>query len=69
MWTPPISESAEITQCMFPLDQSLLYEVNATLKKVIGFPSPAGMSLTKLSQDGNNLIPVLGEFGKWKENS
>jgi hypothetical protein len=29
------------------------------------FPSPAGMSLTKLSLAGNNLIiPVQGEFGK-----
>jgi len=29
------------------------------------FPSPAGMSLTKLSLDGNNLrIPGQGEFGK-----
>jgi hypothetical protein len=29
------------------------------------FPSPAGMSLTKLSLDGNNLIiPVQGEFGQ-----
>ncbi len=30
------------------------------------FPSPAGMSVTKLSLDGNNQIfPVQGEFGKW----
>ncbi len=30
------------------------------------FPSPAGMSLTKLSLVGNNLIfPGHGEFGKW----
>ncbi len=30
------------------------------------FPSPAGMSLTKLSLVGKNLIiPVQGEFGKW----
>jgi hypothetical protein len=29
------------------------------------FPSPAGMSLTKLSLDGKNLIiPVKGEFGE-----
>jgi hypothetical protein len=34
-------------------------------KKRFGvFPSPAGMSLTKLSLDGNNLIiPVQKEFG------
>jgi hypothetical protein len=36
-----------------------------TLKKVKGFPSPAGMSLTKLSLAGNNLIiPGQVEFGK-----
>jgi hypothetical protein len=29
------------------------------------FPSPAGMSLTKVSLGGNNfLIPAQGEFGK-----
>jgi hypothetical protein len=34
-------------------------------KKMLAvFPSPAGMSLTKLSLAGNYLdIPVLGEFG------
>jgi hypothetical protein len=33
-------------------------------KRFAIFPSPAGMSLTKLSLDGNNLIiPVQGEFG------
>jgi hypothetical protein len=36
-----------------------------TVKKVSGFPSPAGMSLTKVSLDGNNLIiPDQGDFGK-----
>ncbi len=35
-------------------------------KRFEGFPSPAGMSLTKPSLAGNHLIiPVLGEFGKW----
>ncbi len=29
-------------------------EAFTLLKKVSGFPSPAGMSLTKLSLDGNN---------------
>jgi hypothetical protein len=34
-------------------------------KKFAIFPSPAGMSLTKLSLDGNNLIiPAQGEFGQ-----
>jgi hypothetical protein len=34
-----------------------------TVKKGI-FPSPAGMSLTKLSKAGNNsIIPGQGEFG------
>jgi hypothetical protein len=33
-------------------------------KRLLFFPSPAGMSLTKLSLAGNNLItPVQGEFG------
>jgi hypothetical protein len=33
-------------------------------KKMIVFPVPAGMSLTKLSLAGNNLIiPGQGEFG------
>jgi hypothetical protein len=35
-----------------------------TVKKLLIFPSPAGMSLTKLSLVGNNLInPDKGEFG------
>jgi hypothetical protein len=34
-------------------------------KKLTIFPSPAGMSLTKLSLAGNSLIiPGQGEFGK-----
>jgi hypothetical protein len=34
------------------------------LKKLSNFPSPAGMSLNKLSLAGNNLIiPGYGEFG------
>jgi hypothetical protein len=43
------------------------WEINVHCKKRLTiFPSPAGMSLTKLSLDGNNLIiPVQGEFGKW----
>ncbi len=37
-----------------------------TVKKVIHFPDPAGMSLTKISLAVNNLIiPGQGEFGKW----
>jgi hypothetical protein len=37
-----------------------------TVKKGLAiFPTPAGMSLTKLSLDGNNLIiPAQGEFGQ-----
>ncbi len=36
-----------------------------TVKKVNDFPSPAGMSLTKLSLGGNIfIIPGQGEFGK-----
>jgi hypothetical protein len=37
-----------------------------TVKKSLAvFPSPVGMSLTKLSLAGNNLIiPGHGEFGK-----
>jgi hypothetical protein len=36
-----------------------------TVKNLTIFPSPAGMSLTKLSLDGNSLIiPVQGEFGQ-----
>jgi hypothetical protein len=35
-----------------------------TVKRLAVFPSSAGMSLTKLSLNGNNLfIPVQGEFG------
>ncbi len=35
-------------------------------KRLAVFPSPAWMSLTKLSLAGNNLIiPNQGEFGKW----
>ncbi len=35
-------------------------------KRLAIFPSPAGMSLTKLSLAGNNLIiPAQGGFGKW----
>jgi hypothetical protein len=34
-------------------------------KRFAIFPSPAGMSLTKLSQDGNTLIiPAQGDFGQ-----
>ncbi len=37
-----------------------------TVKKVIVFPSTAGMSLTKLTLAGNNLFtPVQGEIGWW----
>jgi hypothetical protein len=36
-----------------------------TVKRLAIFPSPAGMSLTKLSLTRKNLtIPVQGEFGK-----
>jgi len=38
----------------------------AQLKSLVVFLSPTGMSLTKLSLAGNNLIvPGQGEFGKW----
>ncbi len=37
-----------------------------TVKKVSDNPSPAGMSLTKLSPGSNNqIIPSQREFGKW----
>ncbi len=36
----------------WPEDERAQYNV----KKIIVFPAPAGMSLTKLSQGGNNLI-------------
>jgi hypothetical protein len=37
-----------------------------TVKKVIDFPAPRGLSLTKLSLTGNyQIIPGQGEFGKW----
>jgi hypothetical protein len=36
-----------------------------TVKKSLPiFPTPAGMSLTKLSLAGTNFIPRQGEFGK-----
>jgi hypothetical protein len=36
-----------------------------TVKKVIVFPVPAGMSLTKFSLAGNlKIIPGQGRFGK-----
>jgi hypothetical protein len=36
-----------------------------TVKKVSGFPSPVGMSLTKLFLASNNkIIPAQGEFGE-----
>jgi hypothetical protein len=40
--------------------------VEYTVKKMFAvFPSPAGMSLTKLSLAGNNLIiPCQGELGQ-----
>jgi hypothetical protein len=43
-----------------------LCEILCTVKKTLAvFTSPAGMSLTEPSLDGNNLIfPVQGEFGK-----
>jgi hypothetical protein len=45
---------------------SLKGQKSYTVKKKVScfFPSPAGMSLAKLSLGGNNLIiPVQGEFG------
>jgi hypothetical protein len=33
-------------------------------KRLAVFPSPAGMSLTKLSLGANLIIPAQGEFGK-----
>ncbi len=42
----------------------LFFKGPALKKKIIFFPSPAGMSLTELSLAGNNLIiPGQGEFG------
>jgi hypothetical protein len=41
--------------------ETTLYTVK---KRFVIFPSPAGMSLAKLSLDRNNIIlPVHGEFG------
>jgi len=40
-------------------------------KGLVIFPSPAGMSLTKLSLAGNNLpiVPVQGKFGQTKSRN
>ncbi len=50
-----------------PPSEKSVYIVLRKLKKRFAiFPSPAGMSLTKLSLAGNNLIiPAQREFGKW----
>jgi hypothetical protein len=46
---------------MFAISVEKAYTV---IKKIIVFPPPAGMSLTKLSLAGKNLIiPGHGEFG------
>ncbi len=43
-----------------------LQKVIHSKKRLAVFPSPAGMSPTKLSLAGNNLIiPLQLEFGKW----
>ncbi len=43
---------------------SITREIMCTVKKLTIFPSPACMSLTKLSLAGKNLIiPGQGEFG------
>jgi hypothetical protein len=43
----------------------ILKMVHCKIKRLAAFPSPAGLSLTKLSLGGNNLIiPAQGEFGK-----
>jgi hypothetical protein len=45
-------------------DGQVIWRTDYTVKKVIDFPVPSGMSLTKLSLAGNNLIiPCQGEFG------
>ncbi len=42
-----------------------LFQVLHCKKRLVVFPSPGGMSLTKLSLAGTNLIiPGQGEFGK-----
>jgi hypothetical protein len=45
---------------------SCRYMTYTVKKRLATFPSPAGMSLTKLYLCGNNLIiPAQGEFDKW----
>ncbi len=56
-WEPPTLPPSEKV--------CLLFSVNWKKRFAI-FPSPAGMSLTKLSLAGNNLIiPAQREFVKW----
>ncbi len=44
---------------------TLVFNIHSK-KRLAIFPSPAGMSLTKLSLAGNNwVIPGQGEFGQW----
>ncbi len=59
-WRGGRSPCSGRTRTLEPI-QNQLYTVK---KRFAIFPSPAGMSLTKLSLAGNNLnIPVQGEFG------
>jgi hypothetical protein len=55
----------EVTQGGCPMGQTMQsYSKYIVKKRLAGFPSPAGISLTKLSLAGNNLItPGQGEFG------
>jgi len=50
---------------LFALEAKFPVYANYTVKKVIDFPSPAGMSLTKHSLAGNNLnFPRQREFSR-----
>ncbi len=49
----------------YPYFQNLILHCK---KRLAIFPSPAGMSLTKLSLGGNNqIIPAQDEFGQWND--
>jgi hypothetical protein len=51
------------SECVLPLTKG--WGVLHCKKRIAAFPSPAGMSLTKLSLARNNLIHTgQGEFGK-----
>ncbi len=64
--TPHSRSSSPASPCS-PTPTTVISPVLYTVKKIIVFSVPiAGMSLTKFSLSGNNLIiPARGEFGEW----